>query len=87
MWARYQKIRGCRDSETNSFGRILRGGDAAGSPNGRNEVVISMVSLLRIVVVVGVLILIGGFVLLATMDLQPPTQRIEKSIPNDRFQR
>ena len=46
-----------------------------------------MVSLLRIVVVVGVLILIGGFVLLATMDLQPPTQRIEKSIPNDRFQR
>ena len=46
-----------------------------------------MVSLLRIVIVVGVLILIGGFVLLATMDLQPPTQRIEKSIPNDRFQR
>lgn len=46
-----------------------------------------MVSLLRIVVVVGVLLLIGGFVLLGTMDLQPPTQRIEKSIPNDRFQR
>jgi len=46
-----------------------------------------MVSLLRIVIVVGVLILIGGFVLLATTDLQPPTQRIEKSIPNDRFQR
>ncbi len=87
MWARYQKIRGCRDSETNSFGRNFRGGDAASSPNGRNEVVISMVSLLRIVIVVGVLILIGGFVLLATTDLQPPTQRIEKSIPNDRFQR
>jgi hypothetical protein len=46
-----------------------------------------MVSLLRIVVVLGLLILIGGVVLLATMDLQPPTQRIEKSIPNDRFQR
>jgi hypothetical protein len=46
-----------------------------------------MVSLLRIIVVLGLLILIGGVVLLATMDLQPPTQRIEKSIPNDRFQR
>jgi hypothetical protein len=46
-----------------------------------------MVLFLRIVLVLGVLIIIGGFVLLATMDLQPPTQRIEKLIPNDRFQR
>ena len=33
------------------------------------------------------LIVITGIVLLATVDLQPPTQRIEKIIPNDRFQR
>ncbi|MBK8209037.1 MAG: hypothetical protein IPK78_02855 [Rhodospirillales bacterium] len=46
-----------------------------------------MVSFLRIVVVLGLLIIVGGFVLLGTMDLQPPTQRIEKLIPNDRFQR
>ena len=46
-----------------------------------------MVSFLRIVVVLALLIIVGGFVLLATMDLQPPTQRIEKLIPNDRFQR
>ena len=46
-----------------------------------------MVSLLRVVIILGLLIVVGGFVLLATMDLQPPTQRIEKTIPNDRFQR
>lgn len=51
------------------------------------KVVIPMVSFLRIVVVLGLLIIVGGFVLLGTMDLQPPTQRIEKLIPNDRFQR
>ena len=33
------------------------------------------------------LIVVTGIVLLATVDLQPPTQRIEKIIPNDRFQR
>jgi hypothetical protein len=46
-----------------------------------------MVSLLRIVAALAVLIVVAGIVLLATMDLQPPTQRIEKTIPNDRFQR
>lgn len=46
-----------------------------------------MGSFLRIILVLGLLIIVGGFVLLATMDLQPPTQRIEKPIPNDRLQR
>jgi hypothetical protein len=46
-----------------------------------------MLSLLRIVVILVVLLLVGGFILLATMDLQPQTQRIEKTIPNDRFAR
>jgi len=46
-----------------------------------------MVSLLRIVIVLAVLIVVGGIVLLATVDLQPPTQRIEKIIPNDRLPR
>ena len=43
--------------------------------------------LLRIVLVLAALIIVGGVVLLATIDLQPPTQRIEKTIPNERFQR
>lgn len=42
---------------------------------------------LRIGLAFAVLIVITGIVLLATVDLQPPTQRIEKIIPNDRFQR
>jgi hypothetical protein len=43
--------------------------------------------LLRIALVLTALIIVGGVVLLATVDLQPPTQRIEKTIPNDRFRR
>jgi hypothetical protein len=43
--------------------------------------------LLRILLVLFALIVVGGAVLLATVDLQPPTQHIEKTIPNDRFQR
>jgi hypothetical protein len=43
--------------------------------------------LLRIVLVLAALIIVGGVVLLATIDVQPPTQRIEKTIPNERFQR
>jgi hypothetical protein len=46
-----------------------------------------MLSLLRVVVILFVLLLVGGAVLLATMDLQPPTQRVVKTLPNDRFQR
>ena len=42
---------------------------------------------LRIVLVIVVLIVAGGIVLLTTVDLQPPTQRIEKVIPLDRFGR
>jgi hypothetical protein len=45
-----------------------------------------MFSLLRIVLAVVLLVLIVGVVLLATVDLQPPMQRIEKTIPNERFQ-
>lgn len=46
-----------------------------------------MSTLLRIVLILAALIIVGGVVLLATLDLQPPTQRIEKTIPNDRFLR
>jgi len=46
-----------------------------------------MSTLLRIALVLAALIIVGGVVLLATLDLQPPTQRIEKEIPNDRLQR
>ncbi|MGZ9021471.1 MAG: hypothetical protein ACXW3S_16300 [Rhodoplanes sp.] len=43
--------------------------------------------LVRIGLMLAALIVVVGVVLLATVDLQPPTQRIEKTIPNDRFQR
>ena len=43
--------------------------------------------LVRIGLMLAALIVVTGVVLLATVDLQPPTQRIEKIIPNDRFQR
>ncbi len=42
---------------------------------------------IRIGLILVALIVVTGIVLLATIDLQPPTQRIEKIIPNDRFQR
>jgi hypothetical protein len=42
--------------------------------------------LLRIGLILTALIVVSGIVLLTTVDLQPPTQRIEKTIPNDRFQ-
>lgn len=45
-----------------------------------------MFSLLRIVLAVVLLVLIVGVVLLTTVDLQPPMQRIEKTISNDRFE-
>jgi hypothetical protein len=37
--------------------------------------------------IVAVLIILAGVALLATVDLTPPTQHIEKTIPNERFQR
>ena len=43
--------------------------------------------LVRIGLMLAALIVVAGVVLLATVDLQPPTQRIEKTIPNDRLQR
>ena len=43
--------------------------------------------LVRIGLMLAALIVVAGVVLLATADPQPPTQRIEKTIPNDRFQR
>ncbi len=30
-------------------------------------------------------IVLGGMVVLGTMDVPPPTKTIEKAIPNDRF--
>jgi hypothetical protein len=55
-------------------------------PQSTNQV-FAMSTLLRIALILAALIIVGGVVLLATVDLQPPTQRIEKTIPNDRFQR
>ena len=46
-----------------------------------------MVLLIRILVVLFVLALIAGLIVLGTVDLQPDTQRIEKTIPNERFAR
>ena len=43
--------------------------------------------LVRIGLMLAALIVVAGVVLLATVDLQPPIQRIEKIIPNDRLQR
>ena len=42
---------------------------------------------LRIILAIVVLIIAGGILLLTTVDLQPPTQHIEKTIPLDRFGR
>jgi hypothetical protein len=42
---------------------------------------------LRIGLIFVALIAVTGAVLLITVDLQPPTQRIEKIIPIERFQR
>lgn len=42
---------------------------------------------LRIILVIVVLIIVGGVLLLTMVDLQPPTQHIEKTIPLDRFGR
>jgi hypothetical protein len=42
---------------------------------------------LRIGLIFVALIAVTVTVLLVTVDLQPPTQRIEKIIPNERFQR
>lgn len=52
-----------------------------------NEVTVAMSWLLRIGLILAALIVVTGIVLLLTADPQPPTQRIEKTIPNDRFQR
>lgn len=52
-----------------------------------NEVTVAMSWLLRIGLIIAALVVVTGLVLLSTADLQPPTQRIEKTIPNDRFQR
>lgn len=46
-----------------------------------------MSTLLRLSLIIAVLIIVGGIALLAMVDLQPPTQRIERTIPNERFQR
>lgn len=51
------------------------------------KVPVSMSPMLRLVLALVVLVVLVGGVLLLTVDLQPPTQRIEKIIPNDRFQK
>jgi hypothetical protein len=43
-------------------------------------------TLLIIVAVLGVVVL-GGFALLATVDIPAPKSRIERTIPNDRLPR
>lgn len=46
-----------------------------------------MLSLFRIALVLAVLLVVGGLILLATVDLQPTPQRIEKTLPSERFQK
>ena len=39
----------------------------------------------RFVVLLALAAVVGGIALLSTMDLPPPTHRVEKIISNDRF--
>ncbi len=41
--------------------------------------------LVRLVVLFLVAVVVGGIAFLATLDIPPPTHRVEKTIPNDRF--
>ena len=42
---------------------------------------------LRIVLLVLLVLVVGAGVLVATADLSPPTQKVEKVIPDDRFKK
>lgn len=42
---------------------------------------------LVIILAVLVLVVLGGFAVLATIDIPPPSSRIERTIPNDRLPR
>ena len=44
-----------------------------------------MKGLVRILIAVAVLVVVAAVAALATMNMQPPTQHVEKVIPNDRF--
>ena len=46
-----------------------------------------MSSFYRIALILAVLLVVGGLIVLATVDLQPTPQHIEKTLPNDRFQK
>ena len=46
-----------------------------------------MVFLTRLLVFAVLLVIVGGFVVLATWDMPPPSAPIEKVIPNARFER
>lgn len=46
-----------------------------------------MKTLLRIAAVAVVMLIVGGGVYLAFSDLPAPTSHVEKTIPDDRFQR
>ena len=39
----------------------------------------------RLLMFIVLLALIGGVVFLATWEMPPPTQRVEKAVPNERF--
>lgn len=43
--------------------------------------------LVRFLMLVIVAAIVGGGAFLATWDIPPPTQQVEKTIPNDRFPR
>lgn len=46
-----------------------------------------MSSLVRVVVVLVVVVVVGGIVALSMWDIPAPTTKIEKVIPDERFQR
>lgn len=48
---------------------------------------VTMARMLLILIAAVIVVLAGGTAYLATRDMPPPTKRIEKVIPNDRFPR
>lgn len=46
-----------------------------------------MVFLTRLLIILVLLVIVGGVAFLATWDMPPPSSKVEKVIPNDRFAR
>jgi len=73
------------DARETGEGASGAGNDAPWSRVGGGAV--TMARLLLIVIAFVIVVLAGGTAYLATRDMPPPSKRIEKVIPNDRFPR